>query len=136
VGKDDPLGRLNTPTLSFARMGHPAGCAVIALLLLLFGKGAGEVQGCFDELLTERVVAVGLGGGADPAGHAAAAHDGGGDAGDLVGPGFVVLADAQEQAALARSDEQVAVEQPRPSAEHGFFGEAAGAAEAGFYEFF
>ena len=79
---------------------------------------------------------LGLGGGADPAGHAAAAHDGGGDAGDLVGPGFVVLADAQEQAAAARSAEQIAVEQPRPAAEHGFFGEAAGVAEAGFYEFF
>ena len=83
--------------------------------------------------MTERVVAVGLGGGADPAGHAAAAHDGGGDAGDLVGPGFVVLADAQEQAAVARSAEQIAVEQLCPSAEHGFFGEASGVGEAGFY---
>ena len=94
------------------------------------------MQGCFDEFLTERVVAVGLGGGADPAGHAAAAHDGGGDAGDFVNPGFVVLADTQEQAATASAAEQIAVEQPRPSAEHGFFGEAAGVAEAGFYEFF
>jgi hypothetical protein len=94
------------------------------------------VQGCVDELLTERVVAVGLGGGADPARHAAAAHDGGGNAGDFVGPGFVVLADAQEQAATACAAEQIAVEQPRPSAEHGFFGQASGVAEAGFYEFF
>jgi hypothetical protein len=31
---------------------------------------------------------------------------------------------------------QIAVEQPRPAAEHGFFGEAAGVAEAGFHEFF
>jgi hypothetical protein len=114
-------------------MGHSA---VIALLLFLFGEGAGEVEGCVDELLTERVVAVGLGGGADPAGHAAAAHDGGGDAGDLVGPCFVVLADAQEQAAAARATEQIAMQQPCPSAEHGFFGEAAGVAEVGFYEFF
>jgi hypothetical protein len=102
----------------------------------LFGEGAGEVEGGVDELLTERVVAVGLGSGADPAGHAAAAHDGGGDAGDLVRPGFVVLADAQEQAAAARTDEQIAVEQICPSAEHGFLGEAAGFAEAGFDEFF
>ena len=69
------------------------------------------MDGCFDELLTERVVAVGLGGGADPAGHAAAAHDGGGDTGDFVGPDFVVLADAQEQATVARAAEQIAVEQ-------------------------
>ena len=48
----------------------------------------------------------------------------------------IVLADAQEQAATARAAEQIAVEQPRPSAEHGFFGEAAGVAEAGFDEFF
>jgi hypothetical protein len=40
------------------------------------------VEGGFDEFLTERVVAVGLGGEADLAGHAAAAHDGGRDAGD------------------------------------------------------
>jgi hypothetical protein len=93
------------------------------------------VQGCVDELLTERVVAVGLGSGAGPAGHAAAAHDGGGDAGDLVGPGFVVLADAQEQAATARAAEQIAVEQICPSTEHGFFGEASGTGEVGFYEF-
>ena len=86
------------------------------------GKRAGEVEGCFDELLTERVVAVGLGSGADPAGHAATAHDGGGDAGDLIGPSFVVLADAQEQAAAARATEQIAVEQICPTAEHGFFG--------------
>jgi hypothetical protein len=86
--------------------------------------------------LTERVVAVGLGCGADPAGDAAATHDGGGDAGDLVGPGFVVLADAQEQAATTRAAERIAVEQPCPSAEHGFFREAADVAEAGFYEFF
>ena len=67
------------------------------------------MEGCFDELLAERVVGVGLGSGADPAGHAAASHDGGGDSVDLVGPGFVVLADAQEQAAAAGGDEQVAV---------------------------
>jgi hypothetical protein len=94
------------------------------------------VHGCVDELLTERVVAVGLGSGADPAGHAAATHDGGGDAGDLVGPGFVVLADAEEQAAMACAAEQIAVEQICPSTEHGFFAEASGVAEAGFYEFF
>jgi hypothetical protein len=89
-----------------------------------------------DERLPEGVVPAGLGGGADPAGHFAAAHDGGGDAGGLVGPGFVVLADAQEQAAAARSAEQVPVEEVRPSAGHGFFGEASGAADAGLYEFF
>jgi hypothetical protein len=54
---------------------------------------------------------------------------------------FVVLADAQEHAAAARSDEQIAVEQICPSAEHrflrdGFLGEASGVGEAGFYEFF
>jgi hypothetical protein len=61
-----------------------------------------------------------------PAGHLTAAHDGGGDAGDFGGPGFVVLADAQEQAAAARSAEQIAVEKIGPAAEHGFFGEASG----------
>ena len=49
---------------------------------------------------------------------------------------FVVLADAQEQAAAARADEQIAMEQICPSAEHGFLGEASGVGEAGFYEFF
>jgi hypothetical protein len=69
-------------------------------------------------------------------GRAAAAHGGGGDAGDLVGPGFVVLADAQEQAAAARSAEQVAVEQIGQAAEHRFLGKAAGVGVVGFYEFY
>lgn len=119
------------------RSGLPAtrGAAIV-LLRFLPGKRAGERERSVDELLTERVVAVDLGGGANPAGHAAAAHDGGGDAGNLVGPGFVVLADAQQQAAAACSAEQIAVEQPRPAAEHGLFGEAAGVGEGGFYELF
>jgi hypothetical protein len=104
--------------------------------LLLLRKRAGEVESCGDEFLTERVVAIGFGSGANPAGHTAAAHDGGGDAGDFVGPGFVVLTDAQQQAAAARADEQIAVEQICPSTEHGFFGEASCVAEAGLYEFF
>ena len=37
---------------------------------------------------------------------------------------FVVLADAQEQAAAARSDEQIAVEQIGPSTEHRFLRDA------------
>jgi hypothetical protein len=105
-------------------------------LLLLFGEGAGELHGGVDEFLAQSVVAVNLRCNADPAGHAAAAHDGGGDTGNFVGPNFVVTANAQEQTTAARTDEQITVEEIRPSAEHGFLGEAAGFAEAGFDEFF
>lgn len=96
-------------------------------VLGLFGRErGGEAEGAVDELLAEGVVPVGLGCGADPTGHGAAAHDGGGDAGDGGGPGFALLADAEEQAAATRSEEKIAVEEPCPSSEHGFFGEALG----------
>ena len=73
-------------------------CPVTSIVLLLFfRKRGGELERCVDEFLTKRVIAVSLGSGADPARHAAAAHDSGGDAGDLIGPGFVVLATSRSR---------------------------------------
>ena len=72
------------------------------------------MHGGIDEFLAQSVVAVNLRCNADPARHAAA-HDGGGDVGNFVGPNFVVTANAQEQATAARTDEQIAVEEICPS---------------------
>lgn len=100
------------------------------------GQGAIEGEGGFDQFLSERVVGVGLGSRADPAVHSALAHHHGRDAGEFQCPRFAVFAETNEHAAGARSAKQVAVEEPRPSAEHGFLRETGHAAKRIVQQFF
>ena len=96
----------------------------------------GEGDSGIEETLAVTVMAIGFGGCADIACHAAAAHDDRDDAWNLKRPGLIVAPDAEHEAAAAGSAEQIAMKKEGPSAEHGFLSQPREAAEGAVDEFF
>ena len=104
--------------------------------LLFPGQSVVELDGFRDEFGSQGVVCVGGSGDADPAVHHATAHHSAGNTRVLEGPVVLILAEADEEAALARGQEEVPVQEPGHAAKHGLLGEAAEAREIVLEQFF
>src|SRR5262249_16968727 len=80
-----------------------------------------EGQSSVQELAAQSIIAVGVGAGSYPTVHAPPPRYHRDDPGHGQRPVLVRLADPGQQAVVPRAAEQVAVQQPGPTPEHGFF---------------
>ena len=90
--------------------------------MLFLWQQAGEIEGGFQQFVAQRIILINFRSRSDPTVHWPALHNHRFNTGHRECPGVVAFAKPYQHAVIASAAEEVPVQEPGPTAEHGFLG--------------